>query len=153
MSHDDIGLGTEEADGIDFTKFMPHWAIGEANGVLQVGAQLCTRDGRKTGNGVIVSAVEHQWRGYKDILFEVLTDAGNTLTLNTAEVFDMFYPPEYLMDVATSPGNRPKLEAQPCAYRHWSTEWHWWEVYSVEEVPANAPVNRQPLYALEQGCH
>ncbi len=106
MTHDDIGLWIEEVGGIDFAKFMPDWAIGEANGVLQVGAQLCTRDGRKAGNGVVVSVVEYQWRGYKDTLFEVLTDAGSTLHMNTAEVFELFYPPEYLMDVATAPGMR-----------------------------------------------
>ncbi len=106
MAHDDIGLWTEEVDGVDFTKFMPKWAIGEANGVLQVGAQLCTRDGRRAGNGVVVSVVEDQWRGYKGTLVEVLTDAGATRTLHTAEVFELFYPPEYLMDVATAPGNR-----------------------------------------------
>jgi hypothetical protein len=151
MAHDDIGLWTEEVDGVDFAKFMPKWAIGEAHGLLQVGAQLSTRDGRKAGNAVIVSAEEYQFRNYKDILFKVLTDAGNTLTLNTAEVFELFYPPEYLMDVATAPGNRPTLEAQPCAYRHWSTEWHCWEVYSVVEVPANAPKDRQQLYATREG--
>jgi hypothetical protein len=90
----------------DTEKPLPHWAIGEANGLLQVGAQLCTRDGRKTGNGVIVSAEEYQFRDYKDILFKVLSDAGNTLALNTVEVFELFYPPKYLMDVATAPGNR-----------------------------------------------
>ncbi len=146
MAHDDIGLWTEEVDGVDFTEFMPHWAIGEANGVLQVGAQLCTRDGRKTGNGVIVSAEEYQFRGYKDILFKVLTDAGNTLTLNTAEVFELFYPPEYLMDVATAPGNRATVNSRPAAYRRWNNDYEDWELYNSDEMTEYQGF--EPLFTL-----
>lgn len=148
MAHDDIGLWTEEVDGVDFTKFMPHWAIGEAHGVLQVGAQLCTRDGRKTGNGVIVSAQEGVWRGVRDTIYKVLTDTGNTLTLCTGDLLELFYPPEYLMDVDTAPGSRAIVNSRPAAYRQWSKDYSEYELYNPDEVTEYEGL--EPLFALER---
>ena len=67
----------------------PPWAIRAAEGFLQVGAQLSTRDGRKTGNAVIIG--EQAYRPSNEqkrevFLYAVLTDAGNTMRLTTEEV-------------------------------------------------------------------
>lgn len=80
----------------------PAWAIGPAT-ALVAGAQLCTRDGRKIGNAVI-RGPEVERHGLS--FWPVLTDAGNELLLTSAEVAELFWPPEWLMDPATAPGAR-----------------------------------------------
>ena len=81
---------------------LPDWAIGTVS-ELAPGAQLCTRDGRRVGNAVIsgpkVLVHEHEF-------WPVLTDAGTTLRLTDAEVAELFWPPRWLMDPATAPGQR-----------------------------------------------
>jgi hypothetical protein len=84
-----------------FDDVMPDWAIGTAS-ELAPGAQLCTRDGRKVGNAVISGPKEWTLGGY----WPVLTDAGTTLRLNDAEIAGLFWPPQWLMDPATAPGQR-----------------------------------------------
>ena len=81
---------------------LPYWAIGTAT-ELAPGTQLCTRDGRKVGNAV-VSGPKVTERGREH--WPVLTDVGNTLRLNDAEVAELFWPPRWLMDPATAPGAR-----------------------------------------------
>ena len=81
---------------------LPPWATGKTDGTLCVGAQLSTRDGRFAGNSCIVGS---------DVAFGkphwlVLTDAGNLMRLNDSEVARAFYPPRWVMDPATAPGNR-----------------------------------------------
>jgi hypothetical protein len=46
--------------------------------------------------------------------WEVVTDAGTTLRLDEAELDELFWPPSWVMDVATSPGIRARAAlAQP----------------------------------------
>lgn len=75
------------------TVLFPPWAIGllEGEDSYVLGAQLCTRDGRKTGNAVIVDV------GVEG--FEVLTDMGTTLRFNEAELKSLFHPPKYYMNL------------------------------------------------------
>jgi hypothetical protein len=79
---------------------IPHWAVATTK-VLAPGAQLCTRDGRKVGNAV-VTGPEIEMHGHK--FWPVLTDAGNVMHLNTAELDELFWPPKLLVDPATAPG-------------------------------------------------
>lgn len=80
---------------------LPQWATGLANGEFVTGAALPTKDGRRCGNAAITNI-------YPDAefttIYEVLTDAGNHLSLTEAEVRELFHPPEYVMDLATAPG-------------------------------------------------
>jgi len=74
---------------------LPHWASRYAYGFFVEGAQLCTMDGRKIGNGVlrfIWIDEEH------DIAFyNVKTDFGNEVTFTLEELQKLFYPPKYIM--------------------------------------------------------
>lgn len=76
---------------------LPHWAIKRAAG-LEAGAQLPTRDGRKTGNAHIVD-IRPAPRGRMGLEYLILTDAGNSFIMSEAELHAQFYPPEYVGDV------------------------------------------------------
>jgi hypothetical protein len=80
--------------------FWPHWATGMAGNIC-IGAQLCTRDGRRTGNAVVTG-----WISDKDRTWEVLTDAGNTLVVNEEEISALFYYPRWTMAVDSCPGRQ-----------------------------------------------
>jgi hypothetical protein len=61
------------------------------------------------GNAVI--AAEHNGELSP---WEVVTDAGTTLRLNTEELIELFYEPHWLMNVSTAPGIRARaVLAQP----------------------------------------
>lgn len=75
----------------------PKWAIKRAAG-LEVGAQLPTRDGRKTGNAHIINITPAP-RGRMGLNYHILTDAGNTLMMSEAEIHVQYYEPEWIGDV------------------------------------------------------
>lgn len=83
----------------DFEEPLPHWATRRAHGELCVGAQLCTRDGRKTGNAVIVDVTQGSLTDPPRPIYVVITDSGTRLILLGSEVEWLYYPPEYVMDV------------------------------------------------------
>lgn len=79
----------------------PEWAIGTTQSWTVVGAQLRTRDGRRTGNAVVVNFPVYQ----HDLeLAEVVTDAGTQMFLTEREMEEFFYQPEWCMAVDTAPG-------------------------------------------------
>lgn len=80
---------------------LPEWATAKANG-WQVGAQLCTKDGRRCGNAVIAGCVISVIR--RQPVWIVFTDAGSELMLSEKELHELFYFPEWLMRVETAPG-------------------------------------------------
>jgi hypothetical protein len=88
---------------------MPHWAIGSTTSIC-VGAQLLTKDGRHTGNAVVTGRKHHT--GLKNTTYggvrswTVLTDAGNSLVLSDEEIKQLFYAPQWVMDVDSCPGNQ-----------------------------------------------
>jgi len=86
-------------DEIDFL-IWPNWATG-ATGSICIGAQLCTKDGRRTGNAVVTERIEG-----KDAAWEVLTDAGNTIIVNEEEINELFYCPRWTMAVDSCPGRQ-----------------------------------------------
>lgn len=87
---------------------LPPWATGLTNNFLEVGAQLCTKDGRKIGNAVVT---EIDFSKYLDqTVATIITNAGTTILLNEAELRELFHQPQWKMDPATAPGLRsPKI--------------------------------------------
>ena len=80
--------------------FMPEWATGRATSSTELGAQLCTRDGRRCGNAVVMES--HKVIDKPFVI--VCTDAGNLMTLSPSEVDELFHPARWLMDPNTTPG-------------------------------------------------
>lgn len=79
---------------------LPEWAVRFAiPHVLEVGAQLRTRDGRVMGNAHIVAVkagVLDTGRAY----YTILTDAGSTAVMNSTEINDVFWPPKHISRLA-----------------------------------------------------
>lgn len=99
---------------------LPDWAtyyVGNCDEVDRYvsGAQLCTRDGRRVGNAVIISmgkADFKHWNPSEGItMFEVLTDVGTNFTMTLEELKEMFYSPIYLMDVEEAENLRRKKDS------------------------------------------
>lgn len=90
-----------EADGDDIKEPLPQWATGLANGKVQPGAQLRTRDGRMMGNAVVTG---ERVSRYGKEFWPICTDAGSTVFLTDREVDELFWPPEWIMDPVTAPG-------------------------------------------------
>lgn len=86
-------------DQVDFP--IPEWAIGRTSLPTIIGAQLRTKDGRKCGNAV---TVDFPVLVHGLILAKVVTDAGTEMLLTENEIGELFYPPEFVMDVSTAPG-------------------------------------------------
>lgn len=76
---------------------LPEWAIKRAAG-LELGAQLPTRDGRKTGNAHIIR-ISPAPRGRMGLHYLILTDAGNSFVMTEPEISTQYYPPEFVGDV------------------------------------------------------
>lgn len=78
---------------------LPLWAAGRATKIMEKGAQLCTRDGRRMGNGVVAGLEEkfgHQ-------VAKVVTDVGTVLYLTEREILDCFYAPVWIMKIDSFP--------------------------------------------------
>lgn len=88
-------------------ELLPPWASSRATGgYTDLMASLPTKDGRLTGNAVIV------WRGtrYGIDVTQVVTDAGNSLYLTDNELVELFHPPVYVM-ASLLPAHREALSA------------------------------------------
>lgn len=78
-------------------ELIPEWAEKESDGnYLEVGAQLCTKDGRKCGNAFVNSLLQHSELG---MVAEVVTDSGNKFKLTEAELKELFHVPVYVMKI------------------------------------------------------
>ena len=71
---------------------LPEWAIALSNGEIQLGVQLCTKDGRKVGNGFLIDI--HDDEPFS--LYIVLTDMGNTMRLTLGELQDYYHVGTYV---------------------------------------------------------
>lgn len=81
------------AEVFDIAVSLLDWASAPAEGNFFPSAQLCTRDGRVTGNAVLM-----WWTIVSGMPAAVVaTDAGNVIIVTQAELEDMFYAPEFLM--------------------------------------------------------
>ena len=80
----------------EYNNMLPEWATGK-NKIkeLIVGTQLCTKDGRRTGNARIISIEER----YGHTVYVAKTDVGNLMNLVESEVHSMFYIGEWLLPV------------------------------------------------------
>lgn len=111
----------------------PPWSMRQSSGeYLEVGAQLCTRDGRKSGNAVVISLAETADNGAR--IATVRTDMGNTMRLYLSELKEMFYPPRYVMNVAEHKASSEQAVRPP-------TDPHGFEVFDLVQ------------YTAESGCH
>ena len=79
---------------------LPEWATGVTTTPV-VGAQLCTRDGRRIGNAVIYSQEQAPGR---QAAYTCITDAGNHAVLTAVEIDELFHPLHFVMDPARHPG-------------------------------------------------
>lgn len=76
---------------------LPDWVERRSDGTyMELGAQLTTRDGRRTGNAYVDSIEAHPSLGQ---LAVVNTDMGNTFRMTATELEDAFYPPAYVMRI------------------------------------------------------
>ncbi len=82
-------------------RWLPEWAIRHAAvGKWEVGAQLCTKDGRNTGNAHIVDITPAIWKHGTDA-YQIITDAGNRMVMTLQELETWYYPPRYISDAST----------------------------------------------------
>ena len=79
---------------------LPDWAISASDGSYGIGAQLCTKDGRRIGNAVIFNRLPALSGGY----WEIVTDIGTVLKLETEELDEYFHKPRYVMHLDTHIG-------------------------------------------------
>lgn len=74
---------------------MPEWASGlNKKEELVLNAQLCTKDGRKTGNARIVMVTYP--KGEK-ALYTAMTERGNLMNLSKEEVHELFWIGPYIL--------------------------------------------------------
>jgi hypothetical protein len=82
-------------------EYLPHWAERRADG-WEVKASLPTRDGRRTGNGVITAFESKTYHVAtpQQVTVElavVVTDAGHIIRCTEAELEELFYTPMWIM--------------------------------------------------------
>lgn len=94
MSMDDFNVG-------DYS--VPEWDFRKSDGnYMEVGAQLCTRDGRRIGNARVVEIDNSDWAlGHFNPgpLVTVVSDFDSRFEFNEAELKSYFYPPKFVMKV------------------------------------------------------
>lgn len=111
MVSDDVMLKAERALYEFQQSFgpIPDWAVDRNFGYeLVAGAQLCTRDGRKTGNAHIVSIekkdfphLAHNQNPYGEItVYNCLTDAGSKFVFTEQELNTCFTIGDWISDPA-----------------------------------------------------
>ena len=88
---------TEEQMDEMVAQWLPHWADAKLDGEWVQFAQLQTKDGRRMGNGIILSTEEVVWSGVPVTLYVVLTDFGTTVRMTINELAWFFHPPEWRM--------------------------------------------------------
>lgn len=80
---------------------IPDWAVDRNFGYeLVPGAQLCTRDGRRTGNAHVVCLSDRTGISYTETLFECLTDAGSKFVFTEQELNSCFTIGDWISDPA-----------------------------------------------------
>lgn len=86
---------------------LPEWVTAyKPDGVVEVGRQLCTKDGRRCGNAFVL----REGNGIPALVFiptwEIITDAGNKLICTQDEINELFYIGEYISRLNSIPGLR-----------------------------------------------
>lgn len=97
---------------------IPPWAK-ERNWAYELipGAQLCTRDGRKTGNAHIIDIEHRDYPGQAGLItvYRCITDAGSIFAFTEQEIETGFYVGDWISDVADvlAKFDREKWFSQP----------------------------------------
>ena len=106
VAEDEDGYVEAQRAMYEFTQSfgpIPDWAV-ERNWdySLVPGAQLCTKDGRRTGNAhIITKGVMHSGNGeYIDNVYNCLTDAGSKFTFTEVELLEAFTIGDWISDPA-----------------------------------------------------
>lgn len=83
---------------IDIDAFeLPDWASKRAEGDYTLpNASLPTRDGRVSGNAVMIGISNRQY-GRTEMIYTVITDSGNVLYYTENELKYAYYPPKWVM--------------------------------------------------------
>ena len=80
---------------------IPDWAVSRNFAYeLVPGAQLCTRDGRRTGNAHIIKVNEYKTHDGTIPLYHCLSDAGSKFACTEVEVHNQFTVGDWISDVA-----------------------------------------------------
>ena len=106
--------GTLVDNHINTTYNPPEWAthlIGADEYDFVEGTVLCTRDGRKTGNGVIMD-IEKLLDG-RVYVYLVVTDAGNVLRASPQELTELFHHPVWVCNPVQSPAWHAYVRKHP----------------------------------------
>ena len=103
MSDDkEIDVNYFHLDGID-DFLLPSWAEKLSDGNhMEEGAQLCTKDGRKIGNAIVVGVTECENSSLNDPSepapwARILTDRGHEAWMCVEEMEKLFHPPSYIV--------------------------------------------------------
>ena len=91
----------------------PEWVTGEYTGTVHPGLQLCTRDGRRIGNAITVSPGYYLGLGTEHRA-DVVTDQGTFMTLTFDEMRELFYRPEYFVDLKSHLGYKAWAKELDC---------------------------------------
>lgn len=88
----------EEIEKLIIEQHLPEWAVGHADpNKWELGAQLCTKDGRLIGNAHITGVMLKTDERFQDA-HEIITDAGTRMVMTAHELTELFYPPRWLSD-------------------------------------------------------
>lgn len=75
----------------------PVWAKERAKSYLQIGVALCTRDGTKIGNGVLLDLFIQEHSGKEYPMAVIRSDIGNLLKIFQWDLPRLFHPPMWVL--------------------------------------------------------
>ena len=97
----------------DWHEFPPPEGCEYANGEFVVGSVLETKDGRQTGNAIIV---ERTVNDDLDYVFTIETDFGNKIFLTEHEISSVFHPPRYKCPISRWKQDRAEKQSTESCY-------------------------------------
>lgn len=59
--------------------------------MITIGTRLCTRDGRKIGNGIIIEVLNFPIGHTSYTAYLIKTDFGNLVTMDMYQIYNQFY--------------------------------------------------------------
>lgn len=75
--------------------YLPEWATGlNVSHQPVLYAQLCTKDGRRVGNGFIAEIQDHY--KYGDSIYKVITDKGSVVLVTESELHELYWIGDYI---------------------------------------------------------
>ena len=83
----------------EFEEPIPEWAVRRSEkDEYCFGTQLCTKDGRRCGNAMIIAISSNVRPSTKQLyaVYHIVTDAGNFARLTLEELKSSFHPPQWI---------------------------------------------------------